>query len=50
MVSIEFYSVHGGFPVDPEHVDSEAVVQKHEAGMPIKKLQYPRLCLPLFRG
>ncbi len=38
------------FLSSPEHVDSEAVVQKHEAGMPIKKLPIPRLCLPLFRG
>jgi hypothetical protein len=36
MVSIEFYSVHGGFPVDPEHIDLDAVVQKHKTGMPIK--------------
>ena len=35
-VSIEFYSVHGGFPVSPEYCDPDAVVQNHKTGMAIE--------------
>jgi hypothetical protein len=37
-------------PVSSEHIDSDAVVQKLEAGMPIKIAANTGLSVPLFRG